>query len=190
MPLKDIYIFVEGLNDIEFVNKILKPLLKMKYREVYPIPTKLPYKYGRKVMDIEKINSFVNNFRNRDDAEYIFMIDFDGMNYPNPITIEEKKDELIQKIPSLDNNRHNILIVVEEIESWYLAGLDTNDAEFLQIPDYNNTEEISKEKFFSIIPSDYDELEFRLELLERFKVPIAVKKNKSFSYFSKCSKWC
>lgn len=78
----------------------------------------------------------------------------------------------------------NIVIVVKEIEAWYLAGLDEDSCRDLGIPSLASTTSVTKEQFDRLIPTNYDmRVDFMREVLKRFSVETAKQKNKSFAYF-------
>ena len=77
-----------------------------------------------------------------------------------------------------------IIVVVKEIESWYLAGLDNKVCKQLKIKNFPNTEKVTKEEFNSLIPKKFtSRIDFMLEILKNFSIEIAKKKNTSFRYF-------
>jgi len=81
-----------------------------------------------------------------------------------------------------------IIVVSREIESWYLAGLNTEGASALKVKCPPSTDQLTKEDCDRIRPSRFDaELDFLLELLRNFDVETACKRNKSFAYF--CQKF-
>ena len=89
-----------------------------------------------------------------------------------------------KKLSFLQNGVAQIAIVVKEIESWYLAGLDNKQSKNLKIPILNSTDDITKEKFNQLIPKKFDsKLDFMTESLKCFSIETAKLKNKSFKYF-------
>lgn len=173
---KRLYVFIEGDDDELFLNRILRPELSKKYNNfcIYP------FKYAQKPN--KKINQFLKTLiilKNKELAEYIFTVDIDNCN-----SIKDKKNLLKQAFDKL--NIENVVIVIKEIESWYLAGLDNNALEKLGIrKNISNTDCINKEQFENLIPrrfSDY-KTNFMIEILKHFSVKTAKKKNRSFKYF-------
>jgi hypothetical protein len=79
----------------------------------------------------------------------------------------------------------NILIVIKEIEAWYLAGVGKQFAKKHNLKIPSNTDEINKTKFKVILKSsDFDEgLDMMQEIAKRFDIELAKKRNTSFSYF-------
>ena len=56
-----------------------------------------------------------------------------------------KKKKTQEKHPNIDKDK--IIVVIKEIESWYLAGLDNKACKQLKIKNFANTDNITKEKF-------------------------------------------
>jgi len=112
-------------------------------------------------------------------ADYIYLTD---INYSPCITA--KKGDVKRKYKNIDIDK--IAIVVREIESWYLAGLDNMVCKKLKINTFNNTNDVSKEKFNTLIPKEFiSRIDFMLEILKNFSIAIAEHKNTSFQYFLK-----
>ncbi|NPA42298.1 MAG: hypothetical protein GXO18_08510 [Aquificae bacterium] len=106
-------------------------------------------------------------------ADYIFLADKN--NHP---CITSRVEDVRRRwgVPS----REKIVIVVKEIESWYLAGADGNKLNIL-VPE--NTEAINKEEFDMRIPSRFkSRIDFMQEILKNFRVEEACRRNQSFSY--------
>ena len=77
-----------------------------------------------------------------------------------------------------------IIIVKEEIESWYLAGVDNSFEKFKnwKIPD--NTDEIEKEDFDKIYVTSFDsKKDCLIEIVKHFDFNLAMDRNASFKYF-------
>jgi hypothetical protein len=171
----DLYIFVEGDRDEDFFERIAKPRLVDRYNKIIII------KYAQK--RIEYINSYIRSILSMN-ADYIFIADID-----NSPCKTAKKEELRRKIPNLEQNK--IIIVVKEIESWYLAGLDEKACKKLRIRCFDNTDSITKQNFKHIysnsIHSRRPEIDFYLNIIENYSIDIAKRKNRTFRYF--CDKF-
>ena len=77
-----------------------------------------------------------------------------------------------------------VLVVVPEIEGWYLAGLDAEHSARLGVGGPDSTDQITKEDFTRLRPRGFDSnREFMLEILDCFSVEAAREKNASFDYF-------
>ncbi len=74
--------------------------------------------------------------------------------------------------------------MIPEIEGWLLAGLDEKATKKLKVSYFDNTQNITKEKFDQLIPKRFDSrIDFILEILKHFSIDVAKEKNKSFAYF-------
>jgi len=165
---KLLFIFVEGDDDERFFNKILYPKLQEKYDIVKII------KYA--TMKKEKVDNFIKSI-NAMGADYIYLTDINS----SPC-ITAKKEEIQKKHPNIDKDK--IIVVIKEIESWYLAGLDNKVCRQLKIKNFANTNNVTKEDFNSLIPKKFtSRIDFMSEILKNFSIEIAKQKNKSFRCF-------
>jgi hypothetical protein len=83
---------------------------------------------------------------------------------------------------SIDDRR--VLIVVREIESWYLAGLPDNNPLGIRVP--GNTCALTKEQFNDTMPKHLDSrIDYMLEVLKLFDTNTATGRNPSFHYFAR-----
>jgi len=79
-----------------------------------------------------------------------------------------------------------MIVVVKEIEGWYLAGLDNKVCKQFKIDSFANTDNVTKEKFNALIPKKFtSRVDFISEILKNFSIEIAKQKNNSFQYFAK-----
>ena len=92
-----------------------------------------------------------------------------------------------KKIKSRLIEDDNIFVVIKEIESWYLAGLDKETLKKLGISySEKRTDLLTKERFDQLMSNKYvSRIDFMQEILENFQVETAKQKNKSFNYFFK-----
>lgn len=164
-----LFILVEGLDDSRFCNKIIKTRFKPKYDYISI------HEYSNQNKDF--ILKFIKSI-NSMGADYIFISDFNKEN-----CITAKKQKILCKYKNkLDEN--NIVIVKEEIESWYMAGMDDTQSKLLEIPKIKETNNFTKEHF-----NDFQQLKNRsridlmVEMLKSYNIKIAKQKNKSFKYF-------
>ncbi len=161
-------LFVEGGDDQRFANSILRPLLEpvCDYLEIYQYAQKRPPDVRRYIRSLDRIP----------DANYLFIADFDQ----GPC-VTLRKSRLINRYGSLEPER--ILIVRREIESWYMAGLDSDSYEEFRLPTRRNTDGITKEQFDSLVPSRFeDRTDFMVEILNRYDKGAARRRNTSFDY--------
>jgi len=165
---KLLFIWVEGDDDERFFNKILSPKFQKKYGTVKII------RYA--TMKKEKVDNFVRSIKAMG-ADYIYLTDIND----SPC-ITAKKEETQSKYKNIDNDK--MIVVIREIESWYLAGLDNKVCKQLKIDNFANTEYVTKEKFNALIPKKFiSKIDFMSEILKNFSIEIAKRKNNSFRYF-------
>ena len=170
MSYHEIYFFVEGSDDERFLRTTVIPLIGEKYRCSL-------HKYSG--MTKKKVENFLKSINAMDFADYCFLGDINS----SPC-ITKKKDSLIEIYEQkLDGNK--VFIVIKEIESWYLSGLDDNKCRDLGIKTFYETNSITKEQFNAMIPAKYDDsrIDFMSEVLKRFSIETAKSKNNSFQYF-------
>lgn len=169
MEYNILYILCEGNDDERFLGNIIKPMLEQK--GIYPTLVQRAKKW-------KKARQFLSSLQRRN-IDYIYMED---INHVPCITAKKKK--IKEKIENVDEEK--ILIVVKEIESWYLAGSDENACKQLRIPNFRVTDNIFKERFIDLKPQKFGStIDFMWEILRCFDIETAKRKNKSFSYFYK-----
>lgn len=166
LAMNKLFLYIEGDHDEIFANFILADYLRQsKSIELWPI------KYA------EKPPKLINkDIKSKSDYNYLFLSDLDNEEHT------ARKEDRIKNYKYLDWS--SIIIVREEIESWYLAGIDTSLDQFssLDVPD--NTEGIDKETFDEMIKdiSEYKK-DALIEIAKNYNFDLAVKRNKSFKYF-------
>lgn len=169
MSYKRLYIFVEGGDDERFFAKVITPIFGKKYDSVNY------FNYAEETY--AKVNKFVKSIE-AIPADYILVGDVNSMP-----CVTSKKQKLQEKFKDIDKDK--IIVVVKEIESWYLAGLDRKSFAKIKIPLLNKTDDITKEQFNKLIPKKYgSRIDFMVEILKYFSIETAKQKNKSFKYFS------
>jgi len=173
MAYKKLLIFIEGDRDRDFLEKIFSPLINRIYTtiEYYPYAQKKLESTGRY---IKSIKSPAMN------GDYIYVRDIN--NSPCVSKIKEKLKKVVKNIEP-----EKIVIVIKEIESWYLAGIPENKIDEFKIQKlrYKNTNELTKEDFYEIFnQSGFDsEIDFREEILKCYDIETGKRKNRSFRYF-------
>lgn len=97
--------------------------------------------------------------------------------------ITSKKELRTNKYSYLDSDR--IIIVKEEIESWFLAGIDSELDQFKNFRIPSNTDLITKEDFDKILKehSIDNKNNFLIEIGKNFNIELAAQRNTSFKYF-------
>ena len=164
-----LYIFVEGDDDERFFREILMPRLKEKCRDVNIV------RYAQKSKKFEYIEKFIRSILSME-GNYIYVTDIND----SPC-VTANKQKIQNRIRNIDGNK--ILVVIKEIESWYLAGIDRNSAKNLGIKDIRTTETITKEQFNSLMPQKfYSRIDFMREILKKFSINIAKNKTRSLKY--------
>ena len=82
-----------------------------------------------------------------------------------------------------------IVIVIKEIESWYLAGLNLDYIKKNDIMIKNNTNDIVKESFDNILKKSklkrMSRSSWMIEIIENYNLDIAINNNDSLNYFIK-----
>ena len=163
-----LYILVEGPDDERFVERIIKPLIERKFSSV-PI-----IRYAR--MSPSKVRNLLRSIHKQNDG-YLLFADFDGDS-----CITSRKTNVINKFNFLNDNR--IIIVKQEIESWYYAGLSGRACRTIGIRKLDKTDNLNKEQFISLISEKFPDVDnCMIEILNYFELEEAKKKNSSFAYF-------
>ena len=169
MPYRQLYICIEGPDDETFFKKVVVPQLQNNYDHLFM------FRHAQK--STRKCNGFLNSVRCIPGAEVIWTRDNDG----SPC-VTLLKDKLRGKLNSIADTP--IVIVVREIESWYLAGVGEESSRSLGIEHFSSTDTITKEYFRSIRPASINtNREFMLAILDHFSIETAQNKNRSFRYF-------
>lgn len=167
MSYRRLLILVEGQDDKDFFEYVIVPRLHtIFYDDIRVI------EYANKSNDYLKrlLASFTSM-----GADYWFTHDLDSP------CITNQKENLSRKHPFVQPDK--ILIVSQEIESWYAAGHSHDTAENLGISHLATTMGMTKEEFNRWIPpSCISRKTFMIELLQRFSLEEAVSKNLSFRY--------
>jgi len=169
MEYERLFIWVEGEDDLRFFNRIIKPAFEGKYNLVEV--------RAYAALKREKVSNYLRSIKAMD-AAYIFVTD---MNQAPCITA--RKEEIEDKFRNVDKDK--IIVVIKEIESWYLAGLDDACSKKCGIRPCKTTDTIIKEQLNNMTPKKFSSsrIDFLQEILKYFEVEIAKQKNKSFRYF-------
>ncbi len=168
MSERRLFLMVEGNDDERFFSRVIVPLLAPRYRSIRLV------KYA--CMKSNRVCRFIRSIRRAGD-EVLVVADIDKA--PG---VAVKKQILMGRFCVVHPSE--ILVIIQEIESWYLAGLGTQDAHLLGVQTFPSTDRVTKEIFNETIPPHYvSRIAYMLELLSRFSIPEACKKNRSFRYF-------
>ena len=106
MPYKRLYLLVEGDDDARFVDRVVIPRLRSRYDFVQS------WKFAQERR--KKVNAFLKSIKAMG-AEYLLLADINA--HP---CFPKKRTALQEAFPELEGGK--TVIVVREIESWYLAG--------------------------------------------------------------------
>lgn len=157
-----LYAFIEGPDDERFFNW----LFKSKGLEYIPIL------YAKKKQ--KDVNNYIKSINSMPNSEYILIADADSKD------VDEKKRRVNEKYcrSSIDN----IYIVQNEIESWFLAGLNVVQSQNFKVKHLANTDEITKEDFIGLFKGE-SKVEVMQRILEIYDVETAIEKNTTFKLF-------
>jgi hypothetical protein len=177
--IEPIVFFVEGKDDKRFFERIISLFFKSRLRktEVRVIM--------HAQLSSEKLNRHIKAL-NESGVEYFFVIDKNSAK-----CISEAKERTKQRICEVDLSR--IIVVVPEIEAWYLAGLDKKACQEIGVPFQDSTDTVTKKVFEEVLALKYkgNRRYFTQRLLDMFSLETAKRKNRSFAYFvSKLSHLC
>lgn len=165
-----LWLLVEGNDDQRFVESVLVPEFRRVYDDVRI------WKYSQ--IAIPKRVNLLRGIHATPGADYILFCDIDE--HP---CVTSKKEWMKRGLPSLADDR--IAVVVKEIESWYLAGLDERDFQELRIDNGNRRppDEVVKESFNDLIRGKV-RIAMMVEILKRYKLSEARRRSPSFGYFA------
>ena len=162
-----LWLLVEGNDDERFVESVIAPEFRRSYDDVRI------WQYSQ--VTVRKRVDFLRNIH-RMNADYILFCDIDE--HP---CVTSKKETMKVNWSSLSDDR--IAVVVKEIESWYLAGMDERDFEELRIANVNRPDEVVKESFNSLIRGKV-RIDIIREILKRYNLSEARRRSPSFGYFA------
>ena len=169
--MRNLFVFVEGKEDIIFVKNVIHNIFIKHSINVIPIP----YQKTRKHDVINHIKT--SKAKNQD---YVLLSDLDSHTFP---CITSRKDQRIRELDG-EITPDKIIIVVEELESWCLAGIDTDIEEYSDFAVPESTDDITKEDFDEILSkTSFNKNKLLNYLSFNFSVGLAIERNKSFKYF-------
>lgn len=169
-----LYVFVEGPDDKRLFEKVFQKSFEKEYNLVKPIA------YSE--LQPKIIRNFINTFNHQKNTNFIFICDLDAKG-DNRFCITKRKEKEKEKYDGLLTDK-DILVVKEEIESWYLAGISIHNSEKYKITQTVDTEYITKEQLVGLMPKSFlTKTDFLVEILKDFDVEEGRKRNKSLNYF-------
>ncbi|MBN2012656.1 hypothetical protein JW960_25230 [candidate division KSB1 bacterium] len=170
MAYKRLFIWLEGTDDEMLFTKIFRPIFLLEYDWV-EVRLYASLKKGYVDRFITSIDAM--------DADYILVTDINS----SPC-ISSKKEKISERFEYV--NKEKISVVIKEIESWYIAGLNQAESQRLKLPWIEQTNELTKEEFNKLIPTHFNSrIDFMLEILNCYSIDVAIQKNQSISYFVK-----
>lgn len=173
MTYKLLFILLEGNDDERFFEKVVKPLFQKRSCTIRF------WKYSQQKH--ERIVNLIKSIKSMN-GDYIYVRDFN-----NAPCITAKKEEIKSKFNQIITE-DKIIVVVKEIESWYLAGLDERALKKVGIrKKIRTTANITKKEFNQLIPKNMPRIEFMRKILKNYDVEIAKVRNRSLGYF--LNKW-
>lgn len=168
MSYSRLYLLVEGDDDERFVERVITPRLRFRYDHIQT------WQYAKKKP--EKVESFLRSI-DAMGADYYLLADIDTY-----ACLPLKRAALVSKFVGL--NEGKAVVVVREIESWYIAGLAKTNR--LGVRATVDTSTLTKEKFVEAMPKAFDSrINFMTEILADFDVRTAARRNASFRYFAR-----
>jgi len=161
-----LYLLVEGKDDELFCERLLSRCFSKVFDDIRII------QWAEK--SAGTVNKLLLSFQDKE-YPYIFFGDF------RRLCITGTKQDLAHIYEALDLSQ--ILVVVKEIEGWYIAGLDDAACERLGIPRMNRTDDLGKKRFMSMMPARYETvIEFMLAIIDEYSFEVARSKNASLSH--------
>lgn len=171
MAYSGLYLFVEGADDERFFRSVVEPLVGMHFNFVKYI------QYAQQPKGM--IENLIKALNGRPTNKYLFVCDMDAHGDLTYCITKRKEKEYTDFGHTIAKER--IIVVKEEIESWYYAGISTNNS--LMVKSITNTESLTKEEFEKLIPKHFtSKTDFMIELLKNYAIDIAITQNASFSY--------
>ncbi len=103
----------------------------------------------------------------------------------NPLSVSQRKEkEQVKYSNCFDSTK--MIVIKEEIESWYLAGISAKNLGLFKIKPFTDTEAVTKEDFERLIPKNFtSKIDFMIEILKGYSIVEARQKNHSLAYFMK-----
>lgn len=164
-------ILIEGNDDQRFIDNVIRPYITKNYPSMI---LTIKYAEDKKIIVDKTIQEL-----DAKNHKYILLGDYDSSD--KCITL--KKEELISEFNHL--NKNVIFIVKDEIESWFLSGMNTDLEIFdeFNIPD--DTEGITKEMFNEMMNNSHfnSRIDLMIEISKSYDFDLATKRNNSFKYF-------
>jgi hypothetical protein len=162
--------FIEGPDDERFIEQVIKPILTTENVNTHTY-SKQPD---------QSVNQAIAGFQGMYRELYLLR-DYDEGNQKCQC-ISERKNFVKNKFKNI--RKDQIIIAIDEIEAWYLAGIDAESASDLGIDLFTHTNNVNKCDFVSKLEkSEYTyKKNFQMEIIKKFSIDTAREKNDSFQY--------
>lgn len=161
------FLFVEGYYDEVFVKKISEKLqIKCEIKIV---------KYA--MTQDAKVSSYLQSIISQK-IQFLFIADRDIDHYKTTV---DREKELYRRYPCLNSSNH--ILVIPEIEGWYIAGLNQKSVKKLKLKNLPLPDECTKEKFIATLPSQQDGTPIRNDMLKLYDIHFAETRSSSFRKF-------
>lgn len=162
-----LWLWVEGPDDERFARYVLEPLLKQRYDQIDIVQyAERSKKYVDSLMkSIEAMG-----------ADYLLLGDKDK----SPC-ITGAKERICKQYRSVSWER--IVVVLPEIEGWYVAGLDDASWQALGLGPRVHSDSVNKERFDDIVGGKKEHISAMVEILKSYNSVTAKRHNLSFAYF-------
>lgn len=168
-----LYVLCEGDDDQQFIERVVEPRLSYAEHEVKY------FQYAEySAKEVRGLIRSIDGMRSDGlDADYLFFRDFDRapckqLRFED---IDRQYDELI--------SRDRTFLVVQMIESWYVAGLENQHPLSMLDDAPPQTDDLVKQDFKNLMGEDTNRTDVLQEILKHFDVERARYKNRSFEHF-------
>jgi hypothetical protein len=163
MSYRRLYLLVEGTDDELYASRVLLPWLRPHYDEARC------WKYAQQ--PAIKTDAFLRSIKAMG-ADYWLLADLDQCP-----CVMQRREQILQRFPSAEGAR--IVVVVPEVESWYLAGLGQEAAKRLKVSLPRDMDRLTKERFDQLLPARMSRIDFMMEILGQYELPAAAGQNRS-----------
>ena len=165
---RGVYLFVEGQDDVLFVERILKPRLEIHFEFVATIA----YASIRQATLAQQARAI-----QKSGAQLWVIADYD-----NAPCFTARRTEVVQRFDEAIEMQQ-VLLARPEIEAWYCAGISEPARFRVQLP--SDIESITKERFnrlFARLLSRQIRTELLLLLLDNYDWEVALRRSASLHY--------
>lgn len=164
-----LYVWVEGTDDERFFERTVRATFEQRYDQVSVV------RYAKRKRT--KIRGYLNSIKAMG-ADRILLADINA----EPC-VTAKKERLRQRYGVASDS---VIVVIREIEGWYMAGVGDEASAELGVPVLKDTDTLTKEDFNQLMPERFNSrIDFMVEILKRFATETARRKNRSFRYFAR-----